>query len=156
MGARQIAIAIAIAVTFPLLVYYGAGTIYPPPKDFYETNRQDPLPPNATPEERKAFADRARANREVYTNHARRFAHVLLMIAVPLGIGAIFMGYYSGHHSIAVGWIFAGLFTIAGGCWGYFAYWYYLEDWLRFLSLLVAFAGIVVVGQRLSQPREAG
>jgi len=38
MLARQIAIGFGIAVIFPLLVYYGVATFYPPP------NRADYLP----------------------------------------------------------------------------------------------------------------
>jgi len=56
MLARQIAIGFGIAVIFPLLVYYGVATIYPPPQLQYAVNATV-LPPNPTPEERQKYME---------------------------------------------------------------------------------------------------
>jgi hypothetical protein len=145
MLARQIAIGFGIAVIFPLLVYYGVSIFHPAP------NRQSffpittPLPTNATPEQRKEYADEQRNRQETYNAAAKDFARTLVIVSTPSGIAAILVGAYLTIHAIGTGLIFGGIFTVA---WGYFGYWQYLDDWVRFVSLLAGFAVLVFVGYR--------
>jgi len=144
MLARQIAIGFGIAIIFPLLVYYGVATFHPAPKvqTLIATN---PLPANATADERKAYSDQQRERQEAYTAAAREFARVLILVSAPLGLAAILAGAYLTFLSVGTGLIFGGIFTVA---WGYWNYWSYLDDRVRFVSLLASFAILLFVGIR--------
>jgi hypothetical protein len=141
MLARQIAIGFGIAVIFPLLVYYGVATFHAPPKLAVVAA----LAPNPTPEERKEYQQQLRQAQEAFRADAKTFARLLVQIATPLGIAAILVGAYLPLYAIGTGLIFGGIFSVT---WGYWNYWQYLDDWMRFVSLLAGFAILLFVGFR--------
>jgi hypothetical protein len=143
MLARQIAIGFGIAVIFPLLVYYGISTFHPAPKPSSSPIRI--LSTNATPEERKEQADEQRQRQETYRNAAKEFARVLVVVSTPLGVAAILIGAYLSFQAVGTGLILGGIFTVA---WGYWNYWSYLDDWIRFVSLIAGFAVLIFIGIR--------
>jgi len=118
MLAGQIAIGFGFAVIFPLLVYYGAATFYPPP------NRADSFAelmspgPSASAEERKEYSDRKAASD--YSAAAKTFSRVLVLVATPLGVAAIFIGAFLSIHAIGTGLILGGIASVA---FGYYGYW---------------------------------
>ncbi len=149
MLARQIAIGFGIAAIFPLLVYYGVATIYPPPKTPVFVNATI-MPPDPTPEERRKYTQEQQAQRqehqkqqEEYKTAAKDFARHLVVVAAPLGVAAILIGAYLPLYAIGTGLIFAGIFTVGLGYWNY---WSFLEDWIRFVSLLAGFLILLFVG----------
>ena len=141
MLARQIAIGFGIAIIFPLLVFYGASTFYSAPKtqDFYRTN----CPVGASAEERKQCTEKQRMEREAYQAAAKEFSRRLVIVATPLGVAAILVGAYVTLYAIGTGLIFGGIFALG---FGYWSYWQYLDDTMRFLSLLAGFAILLFVG----------
>lgn len=142
MLARQIAIGFGIAVLFPLLVYYGTSTFHPAPKsaDYF---RPTPPPAASTPEEQRAHFEEQEKQRAAYREAAREFGQALIFAATPLGIAAILLGTFIPLHSIGTGLILGGILTVGAGYWNY---WSYLEDWMRFVSLLIGFAILLFVG----------
>jgi hypothetical protein len=144
MLARQIAIGFGIAIIFPLLVYYGVSTFYPGPK-VQSLIATTMLPPTATVDERKEYADQQRQRQEAYNKAAREFARILIVVSTPLGLAAILSGAYLTFLSVGTGLIFGGIFTVA---WGYWSYWSYLDDGVRFVSLLAGFGILLFVGIR--------
>jgi hypothetical protein len=140
-----------------LLVYYGVATIYPPPKLQYSAIDVTPLPPNATPEEREKYKDQQeqrqgerRKLKEAHDIAAKDFARHLVIISTPLGVAAILIGAYISLYAIGTGLIFGGIFSVGAGYWGY---WTYLDDWVRFVSLLAGFLILLFVGYfRVSRP----
>jgi hypothetical protein len=148
MLARQIAVGFGIALIFPLLVYYGVATFYPPPKFQDIVTATLVSQANPTPEARKELEEQRQKRQEqqlAYNAAAKDFARVLVMVSTPLGVAAIFVGAYLALHSIGTGLIFGGIFTVV---WGYWSYWQYLDDWIRFVSLLAGFAILIFVGYR--------
>lgn len=160
MLARQIAVAFGIALIFPLLVYYGVAMIFSPPKVENASYRAMIVPSyptpeertNPTPEERQKYLDQQKQwqqelqdREKAYAAAAKDFAHRLVLIMTPLGIAAIFIGAYISPYFLGTGLIFGGIFTVT---WGYWNYWLYLEDWVRFVSLLAGFAILLFVGYR--------
>lgn len=133
MLARQFAIGFGIAIIFPLLVYYGVRTFYSPPQWPTEV-----YAPQATAEERQ----RQRERRETYISQSREFARVLIIASTPLGIASILTGTFVSSPAVGTGLILGGIFTVAHGYWGY---WSYADDWLRFVSLLLGFAVLLFV-----------
>jgi hypothetical protein len=144
MLARQIAIGFGIAIIFPLLVYYGVRTFYPPPvwSSIVVAERPDE---HASTEERQAAQQKRREQDHVFATQSKDFTRVLVIVSTPLGIAAILAGAYLVNIAIGTGLILGGIFTVAHGYWGY---WNYAEDWLRFVSLLLALAVLVFVGYR--------
>jgi uncharacterized membrane protein YphA (DoxX/SURF4 family) len=145
MLARQIAIGFGIAVIFPLLIYYGVATFYPPPKTTDYFRELTPPTPSATAEERKEYVEHQRKARDAYNTAARAFSRVLVIIATPIGVAAILIGAFLSIHAIGTGLILRGIASVA---FGYFGYWPYLDDWARFISLLAGFAILLFVGFR--------
>jgi cytochrome c biogenesis protein CcdA len=149
MLARQIAIGFGIAIVFPLLVYYGVASTYTPPKlPAYVAAADAPI--NPTPEERQHYLEQRQAEQqeqnrryEAYEAAAKVFAGHLIYFATPLGICAIFLGAYLPLYAIGTGLIIGGIFTVG---FGYWHYWQYLADWVRFVSLLAGFIILLFVG----------
>ena len=139
MLARQIAIGLGIAVIFPLLVYSGVRTFYPPPVSVIAAERSD----SQSAKERQAFEQKRRDQERDFATRNQTFARVMALVATPLGIAAILGGAYLANITIGTGLILGGVVTVAHGYWGY---WNYAEDWVRFVSLLVALAVLVFVG----------
>ena len=154
MLARQIAVGFGIALILPLLIYYGVSTFYPPPKFNTFVTATLAYQSNPTPEQRKEIEDRRLERQrqlEIFNAAARDFARVLVIVSTPLGIAAIMAGAYVSLHAIGTGLIFGGIFSVA---WGYWSYWQYLDDWIRFISLLFGFGILLFVGyRRVTGPR---
>jgi hypothetical protein len=142
MLARQIAIGFGIAIIYPLLIFYGVATFHPAPKfQAFVTVTSSA----ATPEQRKEFEEKRREQQNAFEAAAKEFARVHIMVSTPLGVAAIFIGAYLTLHAIGTGLMFGGIFSVA---WGYYGYWQYLDDWIRFVSLLAGFAILLFVGYR--------
>ena len=152
MLARQIAVGFGIAVVFPLLVYH-AVAIFASPPTFNFNYVAAPIVPNASPEERQqAQQERQRAQQEaqkVYAEKARHFTLMLFLIAVPLGLAAIVGGGWARPTAIGTGFLLGGILTVGQGC--YF-HWVYLDNSLRFVSLLAALLALLFVGFRTVTP----
>lgn len=144
MLARQIAIGFGIAIVFPLLVYYGVSTVTPAPKwsDFHE---QVVYRPNPTSAEVAARKEKQKAENEAWTEANRVFSLRLLWVAAPLGYMAIILGSLRIGSGLGSGFMFGGISAVSLGYW---CHWSYVEDWLRFLSLLVAMAVLISVALR--------
>jgi uncharacterized membrane protein YphA (DoxX/SURF4 family) len=143
MLARQIAVGFGIALIFPLLVYYGVCTFHPAPVRLAFFPVTPPLAANATADQRKTYADQQRKRQEAYDSAAKDFSRILVLIATLSGVAAILVGAFLTVQPIGTGLILGGILTIA---WGYWGFWPDFEDWVRFVSLLVGFAALLLVG----------
>ena len=153
MLARQLAIGFGIAIIFPMLIHFGVATFHPVPKlQSFVTVRLAPSP-SAPTEERKEYAEQRKQAEDAYAEAARQFARTLVIVAAPLGIAAILIGSYLPFLAVGTGLILGGIFSVG---WGYWSYWGYLDDWIRFVSLLVGFAVLLFVGvKRTSTSRKS-
>ncbi|MBR1189144.1 hypothetical protein [Bradyrhizobium sp. AUGA SZCCT0160] len=142
MLARQIAIGFGIAIIFPLLIHYGVSTFHSPPKREFSIVQ---IPPNATADERKEYLAKEQERQKKYADAAKEFARILVIVSTPLGVAAIFIGAYLAFQAIGTGLILGGILSVS---WGYWSYWWYLDDWIRFVSLLAGFAILIFVGIR--------
>lgn len=145
MLARQIAIGFGIAIIFPLLVYYGVRTVHAPPVWHSIVTAPGFSSAETSSEEKQANQQKRRGQEQAYAAAAKDFARVLVVVSTPLGIAGILAGAYLANVAIGTGLILGGIFTVAHGYWGY---WNYADDWLRFVSLLVALVVLVFVGYR--------
>ena len=143
MLAKKFGFGFGIAIILPMLVHYGVSTFSPSPKwDDYYTNHYYQYQ-NATPEEKKELQVADNKRQEKHKQHRKTFERCLFYVATPVGIAAIIIGSILAVQAIGAGLIFGGIFTLIDGyCW----YWSELQDWMRFLSLLVAFSVLVVCG----------
>tara|TARA_B100000745_G_scaffold248770_1_gene170812 strand:+ start:57 stop:548 length:492 start_codon:yes stop_codon:yes gene_type:complete len=157
MKAKRFGIALGIALVLPMMVHYGVSTFTPKPqwKDYhksyspyYSEDYKD-----ATPEEKKKMKENQQKQDDAYRNKQKVFQRTLFYVAVPVGIIAIIVGGFLSMHAIGAGLIFGGIFTcIDGYCW----YWSELPDGMRFISLLIAFTVMIVVGYtKLNYKKEA-
>jgi hypothetical protein len=84
-----------------------------------------------------------REKQQAYTAAAREFSRDLVFVSAPLGIAANLIGAYLPLYAIGTGLIFGGIFSVGAG---YLGYWSYLDDWVRFVSLLAGFVILLFVG----------
>jgi len=144
MIAKKIALGCGIALILPLMVHYGVRTFSPEPKwsdyqidNYYEKHERANEAQQIELEKQRNQLSDQREKAE------KRFQTHLFFVAVPVGIAAVITGTFLSVQAIGAGLIFGGIFSLINGyCW----YWQYLDDRLRFASLLVAFIVLIVVG----------
>lgn len=147
MLAKKFALGFGIAIILPMLVHYGVSTFSPEPRlrDKYYNNYSYQQRNNATPEEKARMDKERKENERIWDQKQKTFQSRLFVVAVPVGILSIIIGAISPVQAIGTGLMFGGIFSLTEG---YMAYWAELQDWMRFLTLLAAFAVLIFVGYR--------
>ena len=141
MIARLFAINFGIAIIFPLLIYYGVSTVSPAPK-WNAFHEQVVYTPNPSHDELVARQQKQKAENDAFAEANRVFSLRLLCVAAPLGYAAILLGGSRLAPVFGPGLMFGGIFAVIDGYW---SHWSYLEDWIRFISLLIALAVLLLV-----------
>ena len=146
MLAKKFALGFGIAIIFPMMIHYGVSTFTPQPKwgdyqvrNYYERHR------DASPQEKRALEAERNRLEDKRKKAQKRFQTHLFYVAVPMGIAAIVTGAFLSIQAIGTGLMFGGIFSIIDG---YIIYWSELSDALRFISLLVAFIVLIVIGYK--------
>ena len=146
MLAKKFALGFGIAVLLPMVIHYGVNTFSPRPKwqDYKIENYYERHERATTAEKAKLEEERSRLEKE-QEEHEKRFQKHLFFVATPIGIAAIIVGSFVAVQAIGTGLMFGGIFTLMDG---YIWYWSELENWMRFLSLLIAFIILILIGYR--------
>jgi hypothetical protein len=142
MLARQFAVGFGAAIIFPLLIYYGVCSFSPAPK-FADFHPAVPYIANMTADQRTALQEKQKADNLAYQEAERRFSLRLLLAAAPLGYAALLVGAAQFASGLGPGLMFGGILAVGSGYWWH---WSYLDDWVRFVSLLLAMVVLVFVG----------
>ena len=151
MLAKKFGFGFGIAIILPMLVHYGVSTFTPKPKwdAYYDSSYLNYQ--KATEEQIKEHQRVERIRQDDYRKQQKVFERHLFFTAVPVGLLAIIVGSLLAIQAVGAGLIFGGIFTLIDGyCW----YWTELEDWMRFLSLLVAFIVLVYMGYKRLHEKE--
>jgi hypothetical protein len=146
MLAKKFALGFGIAIILPMMVHYGVSTFSPAPKwqdryDAYSYQRYD----KATPEQRAQMDKERKEEDRIWRQKEKVFQSRLFGVAVPVGIISIIIGANLSIQAIGTGLMFGGIFSLTEG---YMMYWSELQDWMRFVSLIVAFIVLIYVGYR--------
>jgi uncharacterized membrane protein YphA (DoxX/SURF4 family) len=148
---RKLAIIVGVGILYPMLIYFGVGAFQPLPEiqhTVYVTARIAPTTPEgwkAWDEENRVAEQRHQQALVALDKATQPFYRALILFATPLGVAAILVGSFLKFHSVGLGLILGGFISIANA---YSDYWTHLDDWLRYLSLLLAFCLAVFVGYR--------
>ncbi|MFC1481981.1 hypothetical protein ACFL6E_07035 [Candidatus Neomarinimicrobiota bacterium] len=146
MNVMKIAVGFGVAVIFPMLVHYGVSTFSPPPEwSDYQMPEWELLDESATIEERQLLDAERKAIQELWEQKSITFAKHLFWVAVPIGLAGLIVGSMLNVPTIGIGLIFGAIFTLIDA---YGSYWDNLPHGLRFVSLLIAFAALVIIGYR--------
>lgn len=145
--AKQFAVGIGIATLLPLTVWYGVRLFHPPPerRTYFPEELEgmpQPTPPRGDEEGDKARLERTQ-RLEQFEAAERLYYRALFYVAYPIGLLAFIVGTFLHVQAVGAGSMFGGLFTLGEGC---YSYWDKLGDGMRFGSLLVALAVVVVIG----------
>jgi len=144
MLAKKFGLGFGIAILLPMLVHYGVSTFSPQPKwsDYYDNSYYGDYR-DATDEKKEELKKERNAIDKKYKLKRKIFERKLFFTATPTGIAAIVIGSFLGVQAVGAGLIFGGIFTLIDGyCW----YWSELDDWMRFVSLLITFIVMVSIG----------
>ena len=142
MLAKRFGFGFGIAVILPLLVHYGVSTFTPAPKwqEYYQSSS---VVAEETAQQKTQRTQERQKQEQEFRHKQKTFERNLFFVAAPVGIAAVVVGSFAAVQAVGAGLIFGGIFTtIDGYCW----YWTELADWMRFLSLLIAFAVLVGLG----------
>ena len=152
MLAKKFALGFGVAIIFPLMIHYGVSTFSPEPrwKDYQVKNYYEQYKDSSPEEKAKLKAEQNRLNEEKREKEFS-FQRHLFFVAVPIGILAVIMGAFLPIQAIGTGLMFGGIFSV---CDGFFNYWSELSDLLRFLSLLVAFIVLLIIGYKKLEARK--
>jgi hypothetical protein len=148
---RKLAIIVVVGLLYPALVFYGVRAYQPFPEVQQYVVASARIAPTtaegwkAWEEENRAADQRHRDALDAIERAAEPFYRALILIATPLGVAAILIGSFLKFHWVGLGLILGGFISIANG---YSDYWTHLDDWVRYLSLLLAFCLAVFVGYR--------
>ena len=153
MLAKKFALGFGIAIILPMVIYYGVSTFVPAPKwEDYQVKNYYEIHRDASPVEQRQLEAKQNSLRQQRNDAEEIFQKHLFWVAVPLGILAIILGAFLPIQAIGTGLMFGGIFTV---CEGYLCYWSKLNDGLRFVSLLVAFLVLIVVGYKKLESKKA-
>ena len=152
MLAKNFALGFGIAIILPMLVYYGVSMFSPSPKwRDYRVDGYSQRYEEADKEEKAELRKEQKRLEEERRAHSKRFERQLFFVATPIGIAAMIAGSVIAIQAVGAGLMFGGIFTVTEG---YVCYWSELPDWMRFLSLLLAFAILVYIGCRKLAKKE--
>jgi hypothetical protein len=146
MLAKKFALGFGIAIILPMLVHYGVSTFSPAPKwqerhDVYSYEKYR----DASPQQKEKMDKERQEGNKIWKQKQKIFQRNLFLVAATVGIICIILGSIITIQAIGTGLMFGGIFSVTEG---YMFYWSELADWMRFLSLLVAFIVLIYVGYR--------
>jgi hypothetical protein len=136
------AIATGIAILLPMFINYGVNIFSPTPK--YPTGVV--VWDQAHPEKHAEWMKKSME----YKKQMKRHQQLLFYVAVPAGIAAIIGGSFIAVPAVGPGLVFGGVFTLIEGYW---FYWSELEDWAKFVSIVIALAALIFTAYRRLAPR---
>src|SRR5262249_1853139 len=106
---HQFAIIFGIAILYPMLIYFGVDTYQPLPKTESVVIASVIIAPR-TSEEWRAWEEKQRIAEQRHQEHlaaldkaSQPFFRTLLIVSVPLGLAAIFVGSVLPIHSVGAG-----------------------------------------------------
>ncbi len=141
---KKFALGFAIAVVLPMLMYYGVSSVSPPPDwETYMIENYHERHERASPDEQERMEVKHSELEAKLREDFRRFQQHLFFTAVPVGVLAIVIGVFLPVQTVGAGLMFGGIISL---CVGYLGYWSELAHVWRFVSLLVAFIILIVVG----------
>lgn len=144
MTAKKIALAFGLAIVLPSMIHFGVETITPKPKwRDYQVEDYYPKYQKATPEEKIKLDKERKAKEADRLSQEKKFQQLLYFIAVPIGIAAIIFGACIPCRAIGAGLMFGGIFCVGNG---FINYWNELSEILKFISALLTFIVLMVVG----------
>lgn len=151
MIAKKIALGFGIAVILPMMIHYGVGSFIENPNwndsqidNYYEKHKR------ADEAAQKDLEAKKLNNRERFESAKRHYQKSLFFVAVPVGLFALLIGSFIQQKGLGTGLMFGGIFSI---CNGYANNWDYLDDRLKFISLLAAFFLFVWISYKKLEPR---
>ncbi len=146
MLAKKFALGFGIAILLPMVVHYGVSTFSPCPKDRdYRVENFKELHERGSIEDKIRLEQKRSRLRKELIEHKKRFQKHLFFVAAPIGIIAIIVGSFIGVQAVGTGLLFGGILNLMNG---YIWYWSELQDWMRFLSLLLALIFLIFIGNR--------
>ncbi len=144
MIAKKIVVGFGISVLLPLLVYYAVATFCPKPKyeDYQIKHYYEKLERANEDEIINLEKERGELEKQ-YEEKEKIFEKNLFFVAIIMGLISIIIGFKIKNYTIGTGLILGGIFTLIDG---YYSYWYELEYWMKFISVLIAFPILIFVG----------
>jgi hypothetical protein len=144
---KQIAVWLGVVVLLPLSVWFGTSAFSPPPDRKKYDRSEERLDVRISEAQGQAEREKLRGEREQLRQERdeaeREFYGTMFWVAYPIGLVAILVGIFYPIQAVGAGLMFGGLASLAAGC---YSYWDKMDAWLRFGSLVLALAVLLVLG----------
>ncbi len=150
---KESIICFGLALLFPLFVFYTTGLFiksFPQPQSYSIPNYTQRIQQATEEEEKKNLYSHQMQLRNAYIKHLEAHSQAFFFFSLFMGICAITAGMLICGMGVGSGLILGGILTIIQG---YFFYWFYLTEALRFLSLLVGLIILFGIGHIKSVKR---
>ncbi len=128
------------------MIHYGVSSFSPSPKwQDYEVQNYYERHKRATPEEQIKLEEEKNRLHQQREIAEKKFQQNLFFVSVPIGIISVIFGAFLAIQAIGTGLMFGGIFSV---CDGYLNYWDRLADPLKFISMLLLFIVLIIVGYK--------
>lgn len=146
---KKFALGSAVALVFPVMVYYGIETFTERP--FYsdyvtigEAWRWDNNA-NGNPEEYKEKSEEYNKQKQAYSEAVESHATVAFIVWMVFGFAAIAGGIFLAIPAVSTGFMWGGTFSVLTG---YMEYLAYMSDAMMFVSAVLALIGFVIIAYK--------
>lgn len=143
---KESIVCFGLAALLPLLVFYTTTLFiktFPQPKDYMVPGYAQRIQQLDSEEEKKSLYTQQMQLRNAYLKQIEEHSQAFFFFSLFIGICAIFAGIFIAALGAGSGLILGGIVSIIQG---YYFYWFYLTDLLRFVSLLVGIAILFAAG----------
>lgn len=143
---KESIVCFGMAALLPLLVFYATSLFiktFPQPKDFMVPGYAQRIQQTESEDEKKSLYTQQMQLRNAYIKQTEEHAQAFFFFSLFIGLCAIFAGIFIHGIGVGSGLILGGIVSILQG---YYFYWFYLTDLLRFVSLLVGVAILFAAG----------
>ncbi|MBS1988816.1 hypothetical protein JST56_07575 [Candidatus Dependentiae bacterium] len=150
---KESIVCFGLALLLPLFVFYTTGLFiksFPQPQSYSIPNYAQRIQQTESEEEKKNLYTHQMQLRNAYIKHVEEHSQAFFFFSLFMGICAIIAGMFICGMGVGSGLILGGILTIFQG---YYFYWFYLTEALRFLSLLVGLIILFGVGHIKSVKR---
>ncbi|GEM_PF-5039765 len=143
---KESIVCFGLALILPLFVFYTTGIFiksFPNPQSYSIPNYNQRIQQAADDEEKKNLYTHQMQLRNAYVKHIEEHSQAFFFFSLFMGICFIIAGLFISNIGVKSGLILGAILTIFQG---YFFYWFYLTETLRFLSLLIGLIILFGVG----------
>jgi len=161
MNAKQIILAIGIAIVFAMFISYGVETFYPSPDyddtcgKYYDYSQEQCVVENGKWDQfstdSTGFCNPPRSCENKFDEEMEKFSGVFFLTAIITGLIGTALGIFLIKGTVSIGLLGGGIFIIFIGT---MSYWRFANDWVKFVALGAILTAMIYLGYKFLDKRK--